>query len=159
MVLGEAESSLENIQKLLASFRSKQRSVYHIIHESPKELGFLVKGTEGALGHPSLKPFENENVIYKTRPNSFLNTDLLEKLKSDGIESLVIVGFMANFCIDSTVRAAKDLGFEVKIVSEAIAASACPQVKLTDLQIKQAFLGSLCTVFAEVLSVEEVCKG
>lgn len=139
--------------ELLKKFRNQNKSVYHVIQESPAEIGFLIKGSEGAKQHPKLKALDNENIVFKTRPNSFLGTSLLESLQKEGVQKLVITGFMANMCVDSTVRAAKDLGFDVEIIPEAIAA--CPLGDLSHLQVKAAFLAGLEIAFAKVTPLGE----
>ncbi|MCM3767041.1 isochorismatase family protein [Neobacillus niacini] len=48
----------------------------------------------------------------KHTPNSFFRTELASKLRENGVTKLVIVGMMTHMCIDATVRAAMELGFE-----------------------------------------------
>ncbi len=55
----------------------------------------------------------------KTRPNCFFQTDLEQRLKSLNIQELIVCGLKTEFCIDSTCRAAKDLGFKVQLISDA----------------------------------------
>lgn len=57
--------------------------------------------------------------IVKTKYDSFIETSLLDVLKKNDIEKVVIVGFMTNFCCESTARTAHDLGFYVDFVKDA----------------------------------------
>jgi nicotinamidase-related amidase len=50
----------------------------------------------------------------------FANTDLVLQRKKDGIHQLIVIGLRANTCIDSTVRYAAELGYEVTLVKDAI---------------------------------------
>ena len=60
-------------------------------------------------------PEERESVIEKTVPCAFTNNNLEEKLKSDGINSLVIVGVSTNNSVESTARTGGNLGFQVTV--------------------------------------------
>ena len=63
--------------------------------------------------HDSVAHFEGEPIVYKHEPNAFLNTDLLELLRSWEIERIVVCGMMTHLDVDATVRAASGFGFEV----------------------------------------------
>jgi len=47
---------------------------------------------------------EDEKVIQKYYPNSFKETDLLDYLKSYGLNEVVITGMMTHTCVDSTTH-------------------------------------------------------
>ncbi len=53
--------------------------------------------------------------------SGFANTDLDLQLKKHGIHKLIVVGLIASTCVESTVRYAAELGYEVTMVREAIA--------------------------------------
>ena len=57
--------------------------------------------------------------VRKTIGDSFLRTNLEEKLKSLDIANLVICGYASEFCIDNTTRRATGLGYTVQLVSDA----------------------------------------
>ena len=82
---------------------------------------FFIKGDEGSDIHDLVAHFEGEPIVYKHEPNSFLNTNLLELLKSWEIERVVITGMMSHMCVDATARAAGDLGFNVIVAEDACA--------------------------------------
>ena len=50
------------------------------------------------------------------------NTDLDFQLKQHGIEKVVVVGMLANTCIESTGKFAAELGYHVTLVRDATAA-------------------------------------
>lgn len=64
---------------------------------------------------------EQSIIIEKHFPNSFLETELLRTLEKLEIEQLVICGMMTQMCVDSTTRAAKELGFQPVLISDATA--------------------------------------
>lgn len=84
---------------------------------------FFKPGTPGAAIHDGVAPLPDEQVVDKPRPNSFVGTDLEQRLREAGIDHLVICGAMSQMCIDATTRAAVDLGFKVTVASDACAAA------------------------------------
>ena len=54
--------------------------------------------------------------------SGFANTDLDYLLKQHGIYKVVVVGMLANTCIESTARFAAELGYHVTLVRDATAA-------------------------------------
>jgi nicotinamidase-related amidase len=53
--------------------------------------------------------------------SGFANTDLDLQLKKHGIHKLIAVGLIAHTCLESTVRFAAELGYEVTVVRDATA--------------------------------------
>jgi nicotinamidase-related amidase len=54
--------------------------------------------------------------------SGFANTDLDQQLKQHGIEKVILIGLVANTCIESTGRFAMELGYHVTLVTDATAA-------------------------------------
>src|SRR5699024_12456255 len=112
---------------------------------------------EGAKIHETVQPLENENLIIKNFPNSFLNTDLESKLKEKGVTKVVVVGMMTHMCIDATVRAAVDLGYETTLIEDACATldlSYEGKVVPAD-QVHYAFVSALESMYCKVSSTED----
>ena len=53
--------------------------------------------------------------------SGFANTDLDLLLKRQGIQRLIVIGLIAHTCLESTVRFAAELGYEVTVVRDATA--------------------------------------
>jgi ureidoacrylate peracid hydrolase len=53
--------------------------------------------------------------------SGFANTDLDLQLKKHGIHQLIAIGLVAHTCVESTVRFAAELGYEVTMVKDATA--------------------------------------
>lgn len=53
--------------------------------------------------------------------SGFANTDLDLQLKKQGIHKLIVIGLKANTCVESTIRFAVELGYEVTMVKHATA--------------------------------------
>ena len=63
--------------------------------------------------------------------SGFANTDLDLQLKKHGIQRVIVIGLLANTYIDSTVRFAAELGYEVTLVKDAIASYSWDEMKAT----------------------------
>lgn len=55
--------------------------------------------------------------------SGFANTDLDLQLKKHGNHKLIAIGLIATTCVESTVRFAAELSYEVTVVKDAIADS------------------------------------
>jgi ureidoacrylate peracid hydrolase len=53
--------------------------------------------------------------------SGFANTDLDLQLKKHGIHQLIVIGLLANTCVEATVRFAAELGYQVTVVRDATA--------------------------------------
>lgn len=114
MELFQPESALDNVLKLEERFKKDNQPIIYIQHinEDPNA-SFFVKDTEGVELRKELNPSEKDDIIIKHYPNSFLETNLQNKLKELDVEQLVICGMMTHMCVDSTTRAAAELGFNL----------------------------------------------
>lgn len=83
-----------------------------------------MEGTDGAEIADAVAPADGEVVIQKRAPNSFLQTDLEQRLRDLDVEEVVVVGMMTSMCVDATTRAGADLGFQMTLAPDACAAPA-----------------------------------
>jgi DNA-binding MurR/RpiR family transcriptional regulator len=67
-------------------------------------------------------PAPGEVVVAKTTSDAFIGTGLERLLRNLGAEQLVVGGVLTNECVESTVRHAADVGFEVILAEDACAA-------------------------------------
>jgi nicotinamidase-related amidase len=79
----------------------------------------FVKGTQGWELHESVKNAKTAHTIEKTMASSFVGTDLEDWLRKNGIDTVVISGYMTQHCCDTTARYAYHLGFNVEFLSDA----------------------------------------
>lgn len=118
-----AESASIVAKEVLKIFRDKNQLVIHVRHKSKK--GFDI--------HKNVEPISKEKVITKEEVNSFQRTDLLEYLRSNDINRLVIIGMQTQLCVEATIRAAYDFGFECIVIQDACATR---DVKFADKVVK-----------------------
>ena len=147
--------------KLLQAFREKTLPIIHMQHLSTRPgATFFLPRTNGVEIHGSVAPHQNEIVIQKNFPNSFRGTRLLDYLRERDIRQLIIGGMMTHMCIDSTTRAAADLGFECFLARDACATKTLSfgGEAIPAASVQTAFLASLNGLFAKVQSVDELCS-
>lgn len=159
MELVGSEDAAKRAKDLLTAFREKGLPVVHIQHMSiQKGATFFIPGTEGANIHPLVQPKINEVLFHKHYPNSFRDTPLLFHLLDQGITHLTFAGMMTHMCMDTTVRAAFDRGFDCTLAADACATRDL-DINGTTVradQVQQAFLAALNGVFAQVVSTKEI---
>ena len=78
----------------------------------------LTPGTEGWKIRAELAALPGEPVINKRSGDSFFATDLEDRLRERSATHLVIGGCQTQFCVDTTVRRAVSLGYDVSLVGD-----------------------------------------
>jgi len=148
--------------RLLEAFRRRGLPVIHVMHHQIRPgAGFLLAGTPGALIHDSVAPLEGETVIVKHYPNSFRDTVLLACLRERQIGQLTIAGMMTHMCVDTSVRAAFDLGFTCTLAVDACATRALTfgNRTVTAEDVHTAYIAALSAVFATAQDTDSVISG
>ncbi|OGR80743.1 MAG: hypothetical protein A2X32_09375 [Elusimicrobia bacterium GWC2_64_44] len=155
----QARPALDRAAKLAAAFREAGRPVFFTSHaHEPSDGGLMtlwwkkvcLSGTPFAEVSPALAPLDAE-IFRKCRYSAFTAPGLLDSLRSLGVDSLVVAGLKTNLCLESTVRAAFDLGFMCIVAGDA-AAARTPE-------LHAAALGGLADGFAMVRDTGEILAG
>jgi len=148
--------------ELLSFFRANNWPTFHIQHLSVRKgATFFLPDTEGSEIHECIKPLSDEQVIQKFYPNSFRETALLEELKKNQVEQLVICGAMSHMCIDATTRTAFDFGFKCVVIQDACATRNLEfgGKTIAAEQVHGSFMAALESAYAKVLTAEAVKTG
>ncbi len=158
MELDGSHNASLRARDILTLFRERSLPIFHIQHISNREgASFFLPDTAGVEIHANVSPLPEETVIRKNFPNSFRNTELLIRLKDAGVNQLVICGMMTHMCVDATVRAAFDHGFDCVAIHDACATRglAFNGVEIPSEKVHGAFLAALGAVYARVCSSAE----
>jgi len=84
----------------------------------------FVRGSWGAAIVDALAPAPGDIVIEGKRGlDAFASTNLDFILRSKGIKTVVLGGFLTNCCVESTMRTAYEHGFEVITLTDCVAAT------------------------------------
>ena len=158
MPLVEAAQASNNARLILDKFRADNLPIVHIQHIATKPTAtFFLPNTWGAEIHDTVKPLEGEKVIVKHTPNSFRETELFAYLSGEQITDLVVCGMMTHMCVDATVRAAKDLGFNVILIGDACSTKNLEILgqTVTADEVQKSFLAALNYFYSTVVTTKD----
>ncbi|MBN1533717.1 MAG: cysteine hydrolase [Spirochaetes bacterium] len=161
MELSGSEAAADALAWLLGHCRGSGMPVVHVRHVSVRPgATFFLPDTEGAEIHRSVQPQEGEPVFLKHFPNSFRGTALDGYLKERGITRLVVAGMMTHLCVDTTVRAAFDLGYRCILAGDSCATRdlSIDGRRVAAAQVQDAFLASLQGTFSSVMNTDRVIE-
>ncbi|MGW2349055.1 isochorismatase family cysteine hydrolase [Actinacidiphila glaucinigra] len=132
---------LDNLRAVVGAGRAAGQKVFFVPHrrwqegdyedwEHPNPTHRIIQerhtfafGTWGGEFHPDFRPADGDVVIQEHWSQSgFAHTDLDFRLKQQGITHVIVIGLLANTCIESTGRYAMELGYHVTLVRDATAA-------------------------------------
>lgn len=100
---------IDNIKELQCACRDKGIEVIFIQHHDEE----LVKGSHDWELYSEVAPLEDERVFHKSIPSAFKETDLEKYLKEKNYKTLILTGIQTDYCVDTNVKVAFELGFEV----------------------------------------------
>lgn len=124
---------LQNAQRILEACRKKGIDRIHVKIEARTNDGrdvgklhrlhdFIVPpGSKWAEFFEEVKPKKGEIVLTKTCSGAFTGTDLDKILRNMGIETLIMVGFYTDQCVETAARDAADIGYNTILVEDACA--------------------------------------
>ncbi|HDU7918621.1 TPA: cysteine hydrolase [Serratia marcescens] len=114
-----AETLLAKTNVLIRAARAANAPVVFIRHTGPAGSPIAANSPLWQI-HPGLEINAGADwFIDKTRPSSFHQTGLAERLKQAGIERLVISGMKTQYCVDTTCRRGAELGFDMVLAADA----------------------------------------
>ncbi|HTP94429.1 MAG TPA: nicotinamidase [Burkholderiales bacterium] len=139
LAVPEGDRVLEPLNRYIEAFRASAQPIYATRDWHPADhCSFRAQGgpwpphcvaeTAGAGFAPALELPANATIVSKaTRPNAdaysgFGGTRLAALLREDGVTRLFIGGLATDYCVLNTVKDALALGFEVRLLSDAIRA-------------------------------------
>ncbi|HWO31493.1 MAG TPA: isochorismatase family cysteine hydrolase [Candidatus Acidoferrum sp.] len=110
------------------------------------------EGTWGGEIRSEFKPEPGDIVAQEHWCSSgFANTDLDLLLKKHGVHTLIVIGLIAHTCVESTVRFAAELGYDVALVKDATA-------DYSDQHMHAALVTNLPNYANAILTTDEVVK-
>lgn len=150
---------IPNIRRLQDCFRGNELEVIHTRIQSltqdgrdrstgHKRLDLLAPpGSKEAEFLPEVAPVGDEIVVNKTSSGVFSTTNLYYVLKNLGINALFVAGVYTNECVDTTIRAACDLGFFVTLIEDG-----CTTVTPA---LHEATIATLRDRYARIMTTED----
>ena len=122
--------AVEYINAAITLFREKHLPIFCVQHIDEKEN--LVPGEAGFELPDEMNIISSDIRIHKTYGNAFTKTALAGKLREQDIDTLIITGFCAEYCVLSTYRGAEDLDLTPILLRGALASSNLENIKFVE---------------------------
>ncbi len=148
-----------NTAALLALFRARGLPVIHVFHDDPNPESPFRKGLPSAEPMACARPLAGEAVLWKHGSSAFHGTGLEAHLRGRGIDTLVLTGAVAAFCVTSSTRQGSDLGFRILLPGDALIAFDLPAHdggRLDAHTILRVTLSLLGADFARLVTTDQV---
>ncbi len=115
----QMDRAAEYINYIIPMFEKRGLPIIWV--QDKNETDGVVPGKEGFEFIDALEPKADAIRIHKTYGNSFNKTDVDKILREHGVDTVVVTGFCAEYCVLSTYRGAKDLDYFPVILKNGIA--------------------------------------
>lgn len=140
-------------QSFVDPTRAKPSFVARTVITDAKARGIVLvkEGLDGADWYSGVtKPAPDEHVITKYHYDAFEDTDLDLLLRSRGIKTILLTGFIANVCVETTGRHGYIKGYYPVLVTDCTEAATQQEYDATVHNIK--------TYFGKVATSEHIVK-
>ena len=118
----------DNLRRLLTAFRTAGRQCAFTRHDSLEPDSPLKFALPGGTQLEGFETQSGDIVIEKHTNSGFIGTSLEVDLRRAGISRLVVAGYFTNFCVETTVRMAGNMNYDVYLAHDACAT--CNRVDL-----------------------------
>lgn len=110
-----------NLVRLLQAFRAKGLQVAFTRHDSKEPDSPLKFALPTGDQLDGLEIHDGDIVVGKDVNSGFIGTPLEIELRRAGVRRLVVAGYFTNFCVETSVRMAGNMGFDVYLAHDACA--------------------------------------
>ena len=131
-------------------------AVIHVLHHAATGSLLFGEGSPGAVPLDGLVPAVGETIIYKHLPSAFAGTGLAGVLQENGVERLLVAGYMTHNCVDSTAREAFHHGYRVAVVADACATRDLPGPDGNTIRAEQVQAGVLAGLGDRIAEITDV---
>ena len=138
------KAAIECVNAAIDLFRKKNLPIVVIQHKSEDE--GLVPGKAGFEVPATVKLQPQDIRIVKTYGNSFIKTGLAEKLRKLGVDTVIVTGFCAEYCVLSTYRGAQDFDFTPIILKGSLASDNAEHIRFVEEITETISWGALKTL-------------
>jgi ureidoacrylate peracid hydrolase len=142
MNIREYQKIIPKVKELIEFCRSKNISIFYteavreasgidlltrfhrllpLAREERLKVPITVRGTWDAQTIDQIKPMENDLIVIKRRDGAFQDTELRVWLQSEGINTLIFCGVDTSICVETSLREAFNIGYDVILVSDCTA--------------------------------------
>ena len=132
-----------------------------VTREERLKVPICVRGTWDAKTIDEIKPTDSDHVVIKRRDSAFQDTELRVWLQSERINTLIICGVDTSICVETSLRDAFNIGYDIILISDATASGINKHYETT-LERVRDYYGLVMTVerfFRIVNSLKKVMAG
>lgn len=142
-----APALLATLNRLMADARQAGAPIFLARHVGPPGSP-IEPGSPLTELVPELELHGGEVIFEKNRPSAFAHTGLAERLRERDCHGVVVAGMKTQYCVDSTCRAARDLGFDAVLIADGHTCSDTPQLAAQAIidHHNATLAGPFCTV-------------
>jgi len=130
-------NAIEYINATIALFRARNLPIFCVQHIDKEDQ--LIPGAEGFDLSEGLQILPSDAHIHKTYGNAFNKTALLTKLQELDVDTVIVSGFCAEYCVLSTYRGAMDLDLTPMLLRNSLASGNPENIK---------FVESICDIIS-----------
>ena len=123
-------SAIAHINTAIALFREKDYPIIAIQNTNPDEN--LLPGEEGFDLAEGLDIQPSDLHIHKAYGNSFNKTPLAANLRDLGVDTVIVTGYSAAYCVLSGYRGAQDVDLKALVLLGAIASPVAAYIKFVE---------------------------
>jgi nicotinamidase-related amidase len=138
------KSAIEYINAAIDLFREKNLPIVIIQHKD-EEQGLVPSKSDFDVPK-SVKLEPKDMRIVKTYGNSFTKTGLAEKLRELRVDTLIVTGFCAEYCVLSTYRGAQDFDLTPIILRGSLASDNAEHIRFVEEITEIISYGALKTL-------------
>lgn len=167
------DRAIANMNRLIAASAEAGDLIIYVRHEHKKDGSdagrmfdyqgsqspvSFVENTQAVMFDPALNMITPALHVIKKRYSCLVGTGLTETLRRKGINTIIVAGFMTNYCCETTARHAHDEDFYVDFILDA---TGCPDLsaEVTQATIKTVVAASLKDGFAKVHTTDAFLQG
>src|SRR5215467_3375667 len=107
--------------------------------ERIEKIPICVRGTWDAQTIDEIKPTEKDHVVVKRRDSAFQDTELRVWLQSIGVNTLVFCGVDTSICVETSIRDAFNLGYDIILISDATASGTKSHYETTLARVRDYY--------------------
>jgi nicotinamidase-related amidase len=165
----DAKSTVKKINTLIEEFKQKDEPIIFVRHvhkldgtdlgrmfdftgEAEEDFNFKEGTEEIEYDENLIKPAGSAEIV-KNRYSAFVGTDLEKRLRKAGVDTVVVCGFMTNFCCESSARDAHDKDFFVDFIIDATGTPGTE--KLDQKEVRKVVAELLESGFARIKTTKQ----
>lgn len=161
MPIPNGTKALDNARRLIERADAEGTAVYHIQHVTPAGSPVFAEDSETSAFHRDSEPAANHVILRKSSVSVFPTTDIDQRLKQSGVDTLIITGLMTHACVAGAARDAVPLGYNVIVAEDACATRDLDTGNdrtIAHDTLHRAALASIDDTFGDILTTEQILK-